>query len=207
MVGGGRHLRAWRWIFGIAILALAALALSMVIPNQDERDVARKGAGSPTPDIGGAVGTTGADTGDGPAEGTLGTLITELETITGTNDATQLVGRRVDLHVDVQEIANDVAFWVGPPDNRLLVVLARDTRSGVERQAGEPSAHRILPVRAGQQATISGVIRPIPYAEATDSWNLTRQDVEELAARKVYVRAERVSSNGHGGPSPPPSGR
>jgi hypothetical protein len=205
-MAGGRHLRAGRWVLGIAIVALAALALSLVVPNQNERDVASKGAGSPKPDVGGAVGTSGGDTDYGPGEGTLGTLITELETITGTNDATQLVGRRVDLHADVQEVANDVAFWVGPAGNRLLVVLARDTRSGVERQTGEPSHHQIIPVRAGQQATISGVIRPVPYAEATDSWNLTRQDVEELAERKVYVRAERVSSNGHGAPPPPPSG-
>lgn len=205
MVGGGRHLRAWRWIFGIAILALAALALSMVIPNQDERDVARKGAGSPKPDVGGAVGTTGADTEDGPAEGTLGTLITELETITGTNDAAQLVGRQVDLHVDVQEVANDVAFWVGSPDNRLLVVLARDDRSGHDQQTGNPSSHGLSFVRAGEQATVSGIIRRVPHAEATFSWNLTRRDVEQLARRGVYVHAERVSPNGHQASSPPPS--
>lgn len=195
---GGRHLRVWRWVFGVGVVLLAAVALALVVPNQNERDVARKGAGSPRPDVGGAVGTTGADAVDGPGEGALGTLITEVETITGTNDAAQLVGRRVDLHVDVQEVANDVAFWVGPRGNRLLVVLARDTRSGADRQAGAPSGHAIVPVRAGQQATISGVIRRLPDAEATDSWNLTRRDVDEVAARKVYVHADRVSSNGHG---------
>lgn len=199
---GGRHLRPLRWIFVIGVVVLAAIAVALVVPNQNERDVASTGAGS-RPDVGAATGTSGADTDYGPAEGTLGTVITELETITGSNDAMHLVGQRVDLHADVQQVVSDVAFWVGPSDNRLLVVIARDDRTGHDRQTGHPSSHRLSVMRAGQQATISGVVRRLPEAEATHSWNLTRRDVEELAARGVYVHAQEISANGHGSAARP----
>ena len=142
------------------------------------------------------VGTSGAH--DNAADARGGDVITEIETITGTNDAMALVGRRVDVHVDVQDRANDHAFWVGSPDNRLLVVIGRDTRDGSERQRGKPSNHRITPVRSGQRAAISGIIRPVPKAEDRYNWNLTRDDERELADRKVYIDADTVSSEGHG---------
>jgi hypothetical protein len=203
----GRRRRGLRWLFLIGVVVLAGVMLALVIPNQDDRDVASKGPGGADPDIGGAVGTAGVDTDYGPSEGTLGTIITELETITGANDATQLVGQRVDLHVDVHEVVNEVAFWAGPPDNRLLVVMARDNRTGLDKQTGNPSHHDLTVARAGQQATISGVVRRIPNAEATHSWKLTRRQVEELAERGVYVQAQEVSLNGHGSRAQPPSGR
>ena len=109
-----------------------------------------------------------------------------------------LVGRRVDLHVDVQEMANDRAFWVGPADNRVLVVLARDNRSGWHRQHGLPASHGIAPVHGGQRATISGVVRPMPSSQEMYSWDLTKNEYKELADRKVYIRADAVQSEGHG---------
>ena len=143
-----------------------------------------------------AVGTSGAHNGSAESHG--GDVITDVETITGANDGMALVGRRVDLHVDVQARANDRAFWVGPRDNRLLVVLSRDTRDGLERQTGQPSNHGIAPVRGGQRAAISGVIRPLPKAEHRYSWSLSREEHEELEARKVYIAADTVTSEGHG---------
>jgi hypothetical protein len=124
-------------------------------------------------------------------------VVREIETITGANDGMALVGRRVDLHVDVQERATDVAFWVGPRDNRVLVVLARDNRSARQRKQGEPAGHRIAPVHGGQRAVIAGVIRQAS-AEDLDSWNLNDDDKAELDERKIYIRADAVASEGHG---------
>jgi hypothetical protein len=140
----------------------------------------------------GAVGTSGQAEGatqnSGPAA--TGAVIHELETITGSNDGHELVGRRVDLHVPISQHINDVAFWVGMGDNRLLVVLARDNRDGDERQRGEPSNSG---VRAGQQATVSGSIQRVPYAEAMYSWGLTNADRAELMERRIYLRADTVT--------------
>ena len=175
-----------KWVFALGFLI--ALGLGIVLVPQ---------AGTDTVSVSrGPVGTSGAH--DDAAEAKGGDVITEVETITGTNDAMALVGRRVDLHVDVHDRANDYAFWVGPPDNRLLVVIGRDTRDGSQRQRGESSSHRISPVRGGQRAAISGVIRPAPKAEQRHNWNLTRDDERELADRKVYIDADSVSSEGHG---------
>jgi hypothetical protein len=137
------------------------------------------------------VGTTGSH--DDASGGEDAAVLREIETITGANDAMSLVGRRVDLHVDVQSRANDYAFWVGSPDNRLLVVLGRDNRNGTKRQAGVPANHGITPVRDGQRAAISGVLRAIPIAEHRYSWDLTADDEKELSERKVYIRAEAVT--------------
>lgn len=177
----------------LGLLALAAVGLWLV--PQDDRGVVNVNArgAKATP---GAAGTAG--THDGSAEDEDASVIREIETITGANDGHTLVGRRVDLHVEVQQRANDRAFWVGPRDNRVLVVLARDDRAGEERQRGRPSDHRIAPVHGGQRAAISGVIRPIPSAEERFSWNLTSDDEQELSERKIYIRADSVRSEGHG---------
>ena len=101
-------------MFVAAVLALAVAGLWLVPPIDDARAMPS------------AVGTSGTHA--GAAENHGGDVITEIETITATTNATELVGRRVDLHVDVQERANDRAFWVGSRDNRVLVgaYLVRD---------------------------------------------------------------------------------
>jgi hypothetical protein len=125
-------------------------------------------------------------------------VIQELDTITGSVDGQQLIGRRIDLHVVVQSVPNDVVFWIGPPDNRVLVALARDTRSEAERQRGVTPRHHILPVHAGQSAAISGSIQRIPRADEMSNWRLTENDVAEAVDRKLYIRADTVTTNGHG---------
>jgi hypothetical protein len=182
-----------KWLFALGLIALVAIGL-WLMPQTGNRAIARVEADpGPSPV---AVGTAG--THDATAETDAPDVITEIETITGANDGMGLVGRRVDLHVDVQNRANDYAFWVGPRDNRLLVVLARDTRDGSQRQQGRPSGHRISPVHGGQRAAISGIIRRVPKDEHRYSWNLTRDDDRELADRKIYIAADSVSSEGHG---------
>jgi hypothetical protein len=193
-------------MLGLVALAIL-LAVSMVWIRRHDVSATAKASvpGGPAPEIqGGPVGTTGsdvpkgADDHGGPAAIVPPALIQELETITGAVDGHELIGRKVDLHVRVQEIANETAFWVGEPDNQVLVVLGRDNRNGSKRQAGVPAAHGILPVHAGQMAAISGTIRRLPKAEEMFSWDLTRTDHAELLDRPIYIRAEKVTANGHG---------
>jgi hypothetical protein len=187
--------RWWIWVVPVAGICVLGLWLAPQASSKRPTFVSTDAAY--------AVGTTGQP-GSAPASDVAATaydvdpqpsLIREIETITGANDAMALTGRRVDLHVDVQERATDVAFWVGPRDNRVLVVLARPRD---RRQRGEPAGHWITPVHGGQRAAISGVIRPVPAAEDMMSWNLTDEDKAELDDRKVYIRADAVGSEGHG---------
>jgi hypothetical protein len=193
MVGTRRSRRVGLLLIGAGVLALAAFGIWMS-PGGGGGSELGMGMARTTTGSEGALGTSGqrsaAETDNsGPGLAT----IHDLETITGTNDGHELVGRRVDLHVPVQQHINDVAFWVGPKDNRLLVVLARDDRDGATRQRGEPSTSGIGTVTAGQQATISGTIQRVPYAEAMYSWGLTNTDRAALMERRIYLRADTVS--------------
>jgi hypothetical protein len=200
-----RHPRRARWLLVLGGLALAAIFVWAMPQNRNDREdwegggveVGSANQGSAHSDMDASqrsqaapVGTTGNHDEAGAEDAAV---LREIETITGANDAMALVGRRVDLHVDVQARANDHAFWVGSPDNRLLVVLGRDNRNGTKRQSGVPASHGIEPVRDGQRAAISGVVRSIPIKEQRYNWNLTADDERELSERKVYIHAERVS--------------
>lgn len=148
--------------------------------------------------IGDRVGTSGSGEpsnveGSGGSPAVPPAIIQELETITGSVDGQELIGRRVDLHVIVQAVPNEVAFWTGQKDNRVLVVLSRGNRNGTV-----PPRHRVLPVHAGQYAAISGSLQRLPKAEEMDSWRLTGVELAEALDRKIYIRADTVTTNGHG---------
>ncbi len=126
-------------------------------------------------------------------------VIQDVETITGSIDGHELVGRRVEMHVSVQKLANRTAFWAGPADNRILVVLdTAPPRSSRSSKRGNYAEHHVLPVHSGQQATITGTIRRVPdEPRVTWGWPLSEADRRELAERNIYVRAERVTPSGH----------
>jgi hypothetical protein len=191
----------------IGLTALAVLVVASIVWMRHQDASARSNAdvpGAAAPGIqGGAIGTTGGDVPKATDDGGLAaivpsSIIQELETITGAVDGHELVGRKVDLHVRVREIANDTALWVGEADNQVLVVLDRDDRHGTKHPTGVLASHGILPVHAGQMATISGTIRRLPKSEEMSSWDLTRTDRGALLNRPIYIRAETVTSNGHG---------
>jgi hypothetical protein len=194
---------------GLALVAVvfALVILGAVWAYQRDGGEGERVARTPAPELShgssGVTGTSGqdlpreADANSGPAAVVPPAIIQELETITGRVDGQELIGRRVDLHVRVQDIANDTAFWVGEGDNRLLVVMGRDNRNTTKRAAGVPAAHGILPANAGQQVAISGSVQRLPKAEEMYSWQLTRTDAAELADRKFYIRADSVMPNGH----------
>ena len=197
------------FILVLSCLALAIAAWLMLRTGdagEGERDQVR-GGGAPASEINrgstDVVGTTGearpraTENNSGPAAVVPPAIIQELSTITGSVDGHELIGRRVDLHVPVQRVATDVAFWVGEGDNRILVVKGRDNRTGAERQRGLPSDSGIPQLSAGQQVTVSGSVQRLPKAEEMYSWQLSRNEAAELMDRKIYLRADTVAPNGH----------
>ena len=150
----------------------------------------------------GAIGTTGNESDDpprgtprnsGPAALVPPAIIQEFETLSGTVDGNELIGRRVDVHAVVHDVANDVGFWAGERDNRILVVMGRDNRSGEARQRGLPSEHNITAVNRGQPMRIQGTVERLPKAEEMASWRLTRDEAAELGDRSIYIRADTAT--------------
>ena len=135
------------------------------------------------------------DAGPLPGEGVamLGTALAAIGTAGGPEDLQELVGRRVRLTVDIGLAINDVAFWVGTAPSDLLVVIGQDARTPADTSGLLPAAHTINPPPRGV-VTIEGVIREVPYAEATYSWRLTERDIDLLAERGVYVHTYAIVS-------------
>jgi hypothetical protein len=73
------------------------------------------------------------------------------------------------------------------------VVLARDNRTGAQRQRGEPSNTALGEIPTGRAVLISGTIQPVPRDEQMSSWGLTTDDRKELMERRVYVHADSVA--------------
>lgn len=117
----------------------------------------------------------------------------------------QLIGRHVTLHIDgASTVENLAAFWVGGGDHRVLVVMNRDTRTGAQRQIGDPPTHGISPGQPGQEVTISGTVQRLPRAEDMESWRLSRADRAALRADGVYIQAHTIT--GQEGAEPHPAG-
>jgi hypothetical protein len=178
-------------LLGTAVIVIAAVAVWMSPVNGGgdfDHGLVRTETGNP-----GTVGTSGmANESQGPGEA-AGNAIRELSTITGVNDGHQLVGRPVALSAPVSQHINDIAFWIGEGDNRLLVVLVRDDRNDPDRSNGGIAETGLGRLGVGQQAAIAGSIQRVPYSEALDRWGLTSNDRAELMERRVYLRAETVT--------------
>ena len=129
------------------------------------------------------VGTAGRETADEPEESPA--TLHDLETVTGTVDPHELIGRRVDFHLKVADVNNDTSFWVGSKDNRMLVV----------RFHGAPSPDEMRTVAPGQTVHITGTIEDIPTAEARSSWGFNDAQ-RALEDQQVYIRAEHVTPEG-----------
>ena len=185
----------WRWVLPVLLmLVLPPIAIQQLHETSRNSREPLRGKlinGLPTTGEAGAVGTSGRDR--SVEESMVVYSIHELETITGLVDRRQLIGRHVELHVPVAEMANDQAFWIGRKDNQLLVVPTRDHRDPVERQGGYIAANNVAPLETGKMATISGTIAPMPMIEQAYSWGLTTADREQLADSGVYLRADTIT--------------
>lgn len=157
--------RTAMWATFIGVLAVIA-ALMWVGPYMLRQHGTGVSAVSNLP-----VGTAGREGADQPDESPA--TLHDLETVTGTVDPHELIGQRVDFHVQVADINNYTSFWVGNKDNRMLVV------------HGVPSSNDIKPEAPGQMVRITGTIERIPNAEAG-----------AFEDQKVYIRAEHVTPEG-----------
>jgi hypothetical protein len=173
-----------KWIVAVSMVTLGALGTWMM------PDGASSLAYDAPVTTAGSVGTSG--THEDAVEVESGDVITDIETITGANDGMSLVGRRVDLHVDVHDRVGERAFWVGPPGNRVFVVMVSDTVSETR------ASHRVVPVRRGQRAAVIGTIRPVAHVPAATPSSLSGDELRALDDRMIYIRAQSVSSEGHG---------
>ena len=141
------------------------------------------------------VGTSGIHAADAATTSTAAPLL-DLKTLLGTDNPATLAGRRVELEVSTLAEQNLTTFWIGGPDDRLLVVLGRDTRNGSERQASKAPAHGIAPGHTGQHTSISGIVQRVPSAEARFNWDLTPAQTRELKRRGVFILADSVKASG-----------
>jgi hypothetical protein len=158
------------WAAFIGVLA-SIVTLMWADPYTSSRDgTGVSPAGNPP------VGTAGRERVDEPDHSPA--TLHDLETVTGTVDPHELIGRRVDFYVKVADINNYTSFWVGSKDNRILVV----------RPQGAASPNDIKPAAPGQMVRITGTIEGIdPQRRAFD---------DPLNDQKVYIRAEQVTSEG-----------
>lgn len=188
-----------------AVLIVGIIGLGFYVVGQQQlaeralADLDSANAQAQGPSSRGSTGTSGD--GQPLIVGTSGSpaVIQDLETITGSIDGHELVGRRVDVHVPVQKLASSVAFWAGPADNRILVALPRATHESRDRRHEERPAHRTMPVHDGEQAMVSGSVQRVPEKpEDLAGWQLTDADRREVADRNIYIRADRVTPSGHG---------
>ena len=183
----------WRWLLPVGLLVVLP-ALSMYAldetggdPFWPSHNALMRSASAE----GGAVGTSGQAAASRDEH--EGAVIRELETITGINDLHPLIGRKVALSVPVAARANDWAFWIGSPDNRVLVVPRRDRRDSALRQQGRVTTGGIDLIEGGTIAAISGSIQKLPRAEERKSWALTNQDQAEATSMDVYLSADTVT--------------
>jgi len=170
--------RTATWATFVGIVAVIA---SVIWADPYHRS--RQGTGGSHPNDP-PVATTGRETADEPEESPA--TLHDLETVTGTVDPYELIGRRVDFHLKVADINNDTSFWVGSKDNRMLVV----------RLHGASSPNDIKPVAPGQTVRITGTIEDIQNVEARYNWGLTDSQRRALEDQKVYIRAEHVTPEG-----------
>jgi len=187
MPGGARSTRS-KWPVYVGVTALV-IALMVAWPHYRGRGgMATSPMGNPP------IGTAGHETALAPEDSPA--TVHDLDTVLRTVDQNELIGRRVDFHVKVADVNNSISFWVGNKDNRMLVVLARDSRSDAQRDRGAPSANGIQPLQAGQAARITGIIEGIPPAEARYSWGVNDSVRRALKDQKAYIRADTVVPEG-----------
>lgn len=108
--------------------------------------------------------------------------------------STYEIGSRVQIETTVHSHANDVAFLVDVEGEPMLLVQRRDTRDDARRQRGEPPAHGIAPLQAGQHVRISASVQPLPRAEEMYSWNLTPPEQAVAARERVYLHAHEITA-------------
>ena len=117
-----------------------------------------------------------------------GEPMTDMAAIIDAPDQPALAGHQAQLEdVTVLSVTGDQAFWVGPSeDRRLLVILDEASTSGGATEGR-------YDVNPGQTLTISGEIRQMPpMEEARQQWNLSDAASAELGTQQIYLHANQL---------------
>jgi hypothetical protein len=188
---GEVHSHRGKWI--VLLLVMLAVGAGMYWLRETNTDRTLVGNTAKLQPLNGEPGTQGTSGAGQPAATAADSAeLAQIQEITAADDPARLIGRHVSLQLPVAERANDVAFWVGPLDRRVLVALRRDHRDSGQRNEGTEAGHGIGELRPGQQISIEGSVQPVPKAEDMYSWELTSREVKELVERGVYIRADSV---------------
>jgi hypothetical protein len=99
------------------------------------------------------------------------------------------IGTQIAVPAGAASHVNDVAYWVGDGDNRLLVVLSRDRTDHFE----QPRSGFDNPGSAATPGMVTGTVRRLPHAEAMFSWGLTNADAAALRERPIYLHVDAAS--------------
>jgi hypothetical protein len=200
MIGTRRSRKAGLWL----LILVAAAAVAYLLPDGTNslRERGPEVAQTEEHRRDGPVGTSGSSTASGadnnsgpPGISPPPAVQDARAALTGDDDWQSMVGQRVALTIPYGAHVNDVAFWSGSGDDRLLIVLTRDARDGAERQRGEP--HTLDVPAVADRALVSGTIERIPHAEAMFSWRLTNHDAAELSDRPIYLRVDEIKDEGN----------
>ena len=93
------------------------------------------------------------------------------------------IGQQMAVPAGAASHVNDIAYWVGEGDNRLLVVLSRDRTDRFE----QPRTQSADASPAAGPGMVTGTLRRLPHAEAMFSWGLTNADAAALRERPIYL--------------------
>lgn len=180
------------WVWLLIGLLVALVVLVLLWPLLTGNDRAGTGAtaspagdtASPAGDTASPAGETASPAGETPAGSPV---VGDVLLIIDAPDPASLVGSRVELtDVEVQSVVGDTTFWVGPSqDRQVLVVLEEDESAGpVEGQ---------VDVEEGQTVSLTGVVREMPSTdEAMQRWQLSDDAAQALEGEDVFIRAQRV---------------
>lgn len=119
--------------------------------------------------------------------------ITSVMTIAEADMPTTLAGREVDLDgLIVEELAGDSTFWAYPPgmeDQRVFVVLEGLGESMDGPGTGADGEYN---VDEGERWSLEGSIVDLGTQDPS-AWGLRSADAEEVAAKRIYIRARDLS--------------
>lgn len=124
-----------------------------------------------------------------PATEAMGTVITDLATLTGANVSPGLAGREVALQgVPVSRAVSDLAFWIGSEET---------PEAGVFAIRGNQTASFTAPdgdVDDGATVNVWGEVADMPQdlTQTATEWNLESTDQSLLNSEGVYILADSI---------------
>ena len=115
--------------------------------------------------------------------------ITDAAMLYGTADATQYVGRQVQLqNARVLSVTGDANFWVGEAEGRQLLV-----RLDEQPTPNQPATEGRYDVNPGQTVNVYGDVRAFPGWSAVETeWKLDSSLRSNFENQRVYVHANRL---------------